>query len=145
MGGRYLTCSYAGKSVSKCGRIELKICSPIEFLNSQLPPGLPPHDLRLKVGVPVTLLRNVELPELCYGTHLIIKKIGTLIVTTTILSGPSAGMTKLLIPMSLSPSAMPFEFTRRQFPIKVCFAMRINKAQGQVVGLNLIQQVFTHG
>uniref|UniRef100_A0A0L8G7U1 DNA helicase Pif1-like 2B domain-containing protein n=1 Tax=Octopus bimaculoides TaxID=37653 RepID=A0A0L8G7U1_OCTBM len=130
------------------GQIELKICTLIEFLNSQLPPGLPPHDLRLKVGVPVMSLRNVEPPELCNGRHLIIKRIRALILMTTILSGLSAGMTKLLTPMSLSHSAVPFEFMQWQFPVKVCFAMSINKAQGQslqVVGLNLIQQVFTHG
>uniref|UniRef100_A0A0L8IGU8 ATP-dependent DNA helicase n=1 Tax=Octopus bimaculoides TaxID=37653 RepID=A0A0L8IGU8_OCTBM len=86
------------------------------------------------------LLRNVEPPELCNSTRLIIKKIETLILTTTILIGPSAGLTKLLTPMSVSHSAVPFGFTRRQFPLKVCFAMSINKAQGQslqVVGLNL--------
>jgi hypothetical protein len=41
-----------------------------------------------------------------------------------------------------------FKFNRRQFPIRVCFAMTINKSQGQSVkhvGLNLTAHVFTHG
>ncbi|XP_014776285.1 uncharacterized protein LOC106873444 [Octopus bimaculoides] len=121
---------------------------PIEFLNSQLPPGFPPHDLRLKIGVPVMLLRNVEPPELYNDTRLIIKTTGIRILTTTFLNGPSAGVTVINPLMSLSPSAVPFEFTRRHFPVKVCFVISINKAQGQslqVVGLDLAQQVFTHG
>jgi ATP-dependent exoDNAse (exonuclease V) alpha subunit len=37
---------------------------------------------------------------------------------------------------------------RRQFPLKVCFAMTINKSQGQsvtYVGLDMKSSVFTHG
>jgi len=43
---------------------------------------------------------------------------------------------------------LPFKFQRRQFPISLCFAMTINKSQGQTlsrVGLYLPQPVFTHG
>uniref|UniRef100_A0A0L8IIE2 DNA helicase Pif1-like 2B domain-containing protein n=1 Tax=Octopus bimaculoides TaxID=37653 RepID=A0A0L8IIE2_OCTBM len=116
------------QSVSKYGRIDQKICTPVEFLNSQLPPGLPSYDLRLKFGVPDMLLRNVEPAELCNGTRLIIKTFGTLTLTTTIMSGQSAGVTKLLTSMNLRLSAVPFEFTRWQFPVKICFAMNTNKA-----------------
>ena len=38
--------------------------------------------------------------------------------------------------------------TRRQFPIRLCFAMTVNKSQGQSlknVGLDLRSPVFTHG
>jgi ATP-dependent DNA helicase PIF1 len=41
-----------------------------------------------------------------------------------------------------------FVLKRRQYPISVCFAMTINKSQGQSlkhVGLYLPKQVFTHG
>ena len=40
------------------------------------------------------------------------------------------------------------EFDRRQFPIRVCFAMTINKSQGQSlgrVGIYLNPEVFSHG
>ena len=48
--------------------------------------------------------------------------------------------------MSPSDSEWPFILKRRQYPISVCFAMTINKSQGQSlkkVGLYLERQVFT--
>ena len=42
----------------------------------------------------------------------------------------------------------PFTLYRKQFPIKVCYAMTINKSQGQTidyVGLDLEDDVFSHG
>ncbi|XP_076945765.1 uncharacterized protein LOC143616961 [Bidens hawaiensis] len=52
--------------------------------------------------------------------------------------------------ISLTPSdkKLLFKLKRRQFPISVCFAMTINKSQGQSlsrVGLYLKDPVFTHG
>ena len=41
-----------------------------------------------------------------------------------------------------------FKFLRRQFPVRLCFSMTINKSQGQTVkhvGLDLRSAVFTHG
>ena len=42
----------------------------------------------------------------------------------------------------------PFELTQRQFPIRVCFAMTVNKPQGQslnLVGVDLRTSSFSHG
>ena len=42
----------------------------------------------------------------------------------------------------------PFTLQRRQFPVRICYAMTINKNQGQTlskVGLYLKKPVFTHG
>ena len=41
-----------------------------------------------------------------------------------------------------------FQFERKQFPFRPCFAMTINKAKGQtltVIGLDLQRPIFAHG
>ena len=68
-----------------------------------------------------------------------------------IISGSHIGKRILLprIALCTTPdSGLPFTLRRRQFPIRPCFAMTINKAQGQTlrfVGLHLPQHVFSHG
>ena len=50
--------------------------------------------------------------------------------------------------MSPSDNLLPFTLKRRQFPVRLAFAMTINKSQGQTfkkVGLFLPKPVFTHG
>ncbi|XP_068625392.1 ATP-dependent DNA helicase pif1-like [Battus philenor] len=64
---------------------------PIEFLNSLDVPGLPPHNLRLKVGSVVIMLRNINQPKLCNGTRLV-EKVGQNIRDGIIKAGPAVGV-----------------------------------------------------
>lgn len=43
---------------------------PVEFLHGTLNPPGGVHRLHLKVGIPITLLRNIRPPELCNGIRL---------------------------------------------------------------------------
>uniref|UniRef100_K4A156 ATP-dependent DNA helicase n=1 Tax=Setaria italica TaxID=4555 RepID=K4A156_SETIT len=46
---------------------------PSEFLNTLTPNGLPPHLLKLKIGCPIILLRNIDPANgLCNGTRLVV-------------------------------------------------------------------------
>ncbi|XP_059311363.1 ATP-dependent DNA helicase PIF1-like [Lycium ferocissimum] len=124
---------------------------PTEFLNSLRFPGIPNHDIHLKVGTPVMLLRNLNQSEgLCNGTRLIVTHLGNWSVSANIISGKNIG-SRVTIPriiMSPNDSKWPFKLKRRQLPLAPCFAMTINKSQGQSlnhVGLYLPKQVFTHG
>ncbi|KAL6501376.1 hypothetical protein OROGR_026509 [Orobanche gracilis] len=123
-----------------------------DVLNGLKPSGLPKHKLLLKVGVPVMLLRNIDQKEgLCNGTRLRVLSLGNHVIEAVILTGSNIGNQTFISRFSLSPSdnkTMPFKFKRRQFPLSVCFAMTINKSQGQSlsrVGLCLRDPVFTHG
>ena len=72
------------------------------------------------------------------------------VIEIRLLTGEHRGKTVFIPRMGLIPqdTQIPFEFCRRQFPLHLCFAMTINKAQGQSVahvGLNLQNPIFTHG
>ena len=124
---------------------------PTEFLNSLKFNGIPNHDIRLKEGGPVMLLRNLNPIEgLCNGTRLIVTRLGKWSIRGDIISGTNIGQNVTIPRIIMSPneSRWPFKLNRRQLPLAPCFAMTINKSQGQSlkhVGLYLPKQVFTHG
>ncbi|XP_025680297.1 uncharacterized protein [Arachis hypogaea] len=122
-----------------------------DVLNAISCSGLPPHQLTLKVGVPVMLLRNIDQSNgLCNGTRLQVRKLGNHVVECMTLTGNKVGQVVIIPRMDMIPTnqGLPFRFQRRQFPIIVSFAMTINKSQGQTlttVGLYLPRPVFSHG
>jgi ATP-dependent DNA helicase PIF1 len=125
---------------------------PPEFLNSLTVSGLPPHELRLKQGCPIILLRNIDPSNgLCNGTRLICKNLLPNVIDAEIATGDHRGKRVYIprIPLSLTDESMfPFRLKRKQFPLRLSFCMTINKAQGQTIpyiGIYLPESVFSHG
>ncbi|KAL5647943.1 hypothetical protein ACJX0J_042298, partial [Zea mays] len=125
---------------------------PSEFLNTLTPNGLPPHVLKLKVGCPIMLLRNIGPANgLCNGTRLVVRGFQKNSIDAEIVLGQHAGMRIFLPRIPLCPSddeMFPFQFKRKQFRIRLSFSMTVNKAQGQTipnVGVYLPELVFSHG
>ena len=96
------------------------------------------------------LLRNLNIHEgLCNGTSLLIIELGTNVLKCQILTGDKTGEIVFLNRITLiCENIYPFTFRRRQFPIKVAYAMTINKSQGQTfdkIAIDLRKDVFNHG
>ena len=77
-------------------------------------------------------------------------KNGSHILEARILTGDKSGTLAFIPRIFLTPSSieLPFHMTRRQFPIRLAYAMSINKSQGQsvnIVGIDLRNPVFSHG
>ncbi|GKC75225.1 ATP-dependent DNA helicase PIF1-like protein, partial [Tanacetum coccineum] len=124
---------------------------PTEFLNTLNFSGMPPHALCLKKELLIMLLRNVNPTKgLCNGTRLIITELGEFVIHAKILTGSHMGDNVLIhrIITTSNQSKWPFILKRRQYLMKPCYAVTINKSQGQslnYVGLYLSNPVFSHG
>lgn len=82
----------------------------------------------------------------CNGTRLIVTRLSKWVVGARIMTGMHVGEKVSISHIILSPSdsKLYFIMKRRQFPISKCFAMIINKSQGETlesVGLFLEKPV----
>ena len=79
-----------------------------------------------------------------------VSQISHRVIEVVIITGTHVGEKTFIgrIDMTPNETCWPFRLRRRQFPVKLCFAMTINKSQGQTfnhVCSYLVKSVFTHG
>jgi hypothetical protein len=121
------------ESASVVTRVSMDSLYPMEFLNTLQFSSIANHELELKVGVPILLLRNLNQSiGLCNGTRLIIKRLGQRVIEAEIITGNNVGKCVFIPRIIMSPSGTdwPFVLRRHQFPVRVAFAVIINKSQG---------------
>ncbi|EFP06458.1 hypothetical protein CRE_04494, partial [Caenorhabditis remanei] len=115
------------------GEINDSLNFTTEFLNQMTPSGMPPHLLRLKKGAIVMLLRNLDVKNsLCNGTRLVVDDMGARVLQCKFINGPRQGQMVFIPKIKLNyEKGLPFIMSRLQFPIRLSFAMTINKSQRQ--------------
>ncbi|XP_027075985.1 uncharacterized protein [Coffea arabica] len=124
----------------------------VDFLNTLSQSGFPLHRLVLKPHAPIILLQNLDPTEgLCNKTRLTCKSLTKNVIHAEIAVGLFASKEVFIhrIPLqSTNGEQYTVPYKRTQFPVRLCFAMTINKSQGQAldfVGLYLKEPVFSHG
>jgi hypothetical protein len=145
----YLSCDSTGNSADGVRNID--VFYPVEVLNTIKVNNFPYHKLVLKKGVPIMLLRNIsQSTGLCNGTRLVVTRLAEKVIEAIVMTGSNIGDIVYIprICLTTKDPKWPFTLYRRQFPIRISYAMTINKSQGQTltsVGVYLKTPVFTHG
>ncbi|CAN0837874.1 ATP-dependent DNA helicase PIF1 [Linum grandiflorum] len=130
---------------------ELEIQYPTEFLNGLSFNGMPEHELHFKQYIIVMLLRNLNpAAGLCNGTRILITHLGNNVIRGLIVGGTFEGTVAIIprIVLDYTDPNWPFTLKRRQYPLRPCYGMTINKSQGQTldhIGVYLPTPVFSHG
>ena len=101
-----------------------RLLYPVELLNNIGLAGLPPRGLRLKIGCPVILLRNLN-PKLglCNGTRLTVTKITRYLLTAQIMNGSHIGQYCHIprVDWMSQEGTFPFCFEAKAVPFKAGF------------------------
>ncbi len=127
-----------------------------DFLNKLNAPGVPPHEITLKLNDYVFLIRNYSAKDdLMNGTKLRVLALPSGACRGILVRHLETGQIHL-IPrilfevkyVSRKRKVTPFKVMRRQYPVRLCYAMTVNKAMGQTlarVAVDLRIPVFSHG
>jgi hypothetical protein len=126
---------------------------PPEYLAGINDGSLQPSRLELKPEALVMVIRNINpAAGLVNGTKLRVKACNPNSIVTQVVGGRFDGeerfIPRILLTSDASEQHPGVTLRRLQFPIRLCFAITINKSQGQTiktVGIDLRDRIFSHG
>ena len=104
-----------------------------ELLKSLKSPGVPDHELKLKLNCLRMVTRNISVQDrLMNNTKVIVKEIGRHLITVETLMGHRRFiLPRIVFRFTLPRSGLVIE--RRQFPLRLCYAITVNKSKGQTL------------
>ena len=117
----------------------------LQFYNK---PGVPVHDLKLKVNDICFLMRTLSKKEqLCKNVRVQIRKITPYRIEVLALTSNPVIKNIPRIKFDIRHS-IGYTLVRTQFPLQLCYAMTINKSQGQTIPWSVFDvsvPCFSHG
>lgn len=137
-------------SADSCCELEDQCRFTVEFLNSIHDSSVPDHKLTLKPGVPIMLIRNLDPRKgLLNGARLFVVQV----ISKRLIIARRENCEELFYIPRINlivdeTEKLPLKWRRRQFPVKLAFAMTINKCQRQTLeraAVFLSDKVFSHG
>ena len=119
-----------------------------EFLNSITHSGVPEHELKLKPNTVCTLMRNISAKDgLMNNCKVIVQRIqGRCLSVKAVNTGKVFALPRITFRFKIPSSDIEVE--RRQFPVRLAYAMTIHRSQGQTLDrivVDLRQAAFAHG
>jgi len=119
-----------------------------DHLNDLTFPGVPPHDLRLKVGTLCVLMRNMSPAKgLVKNAKVEVSRCTRRTVAVRVLaSGETFRLPR--INFEFQPPSFPFRVIRKQVPLRLAYALTFHGCQGATLDRTVIDcrlPVFTHG
>ena len=119
-----------------------------EFLQSLTSPGVPNHNLKLKLNCLCLVMRNISIEDrIMNNTKVIIREISRKFITVeTLLEHKQILLPRITFRFTLPRSGLTIE--RKQFPLRLCYAITVNKSQGQTlrkVCFDIREHPFAHG
>ncbi|XP_026384383.1 uncharacterized protein LOC113279965 [Papaver somniferum] len=104
-----------------------------EFLNKIENAYMPPHELKLKIGLPIILLSGLTRnQDIVAGTRLIITELLEHEIVAEVLTVAAVGE-EVVIGKSGMKSRDTVPLTRCQFSVKIAFAMHTDRCKAQIL------------
>ncbi|CAG8835143.1 13400_t:CDS:1, partial [Racocetra persica] len=125
-----------------------------DYLANLTYPGIPNHELKLKVGAICSVMRNISINKgLVKNARVVITRLGKRLVEVTVLMNDNTNNiseTHILprINFYFQPDYCSWTVYRKQFPLRLAYATTFNSCQGLTldrVVIDLRTHVFAHG
>ena len=111
---------------------------PAETISMQLtynyaPTGVPLHLIKVKICVPVMVIRNVLHSHLVNGKMFVIKKFTRKVLVITTRLENCILLTEILHRIDFQFDCFDFKVTRRQVSVRLAFSVTLHKVQRQIL------------